>query len=542
MVEQAETRSRGPSLARASSAMAVATATSRISGLIAKVLLATVLGLGVVHDSYTVANTLPTVVHELVLGGVLTSIAVPLLVRAQRDGARAGEAYAQWLITTAGVILLFTTALAVAAAPLLTWLYLGPDTRANSELTTAFAYLLLAGIVCYGLSALFQAVLNTRGVFAIPAWAPVANNLVILVTLAVYVAMPGTISVDPVRMGDPKLLVLALGTVAGIATQALVMVIALRSTGFRFRWRFGLDRRLAEFGSLAGWVLAYTIVSQLGMVVVIRVAAQGTPGSVTTFNYAWLLSQVPYGVLGVSLLTVLMPRISRAAADWDADSFVADLSLGTRMGAMLLVPISGLMIVAGPAIGVAFFSLGASGVAEADRLGVALAASAVGIAPFAVTMLQVRAFYALKDARTPTWINLFMVAVRGVLCYACARLVAPENLVLGVSAAMSVSFICGAVLGQVWLRRRMGGLRTAGIVPSLIRTSLVTVVACALSLSAMLGLRGLTGELNPIADAWMSLGVHTLVVGGVSFGLLLLLRAPELTPVLRRVRGRIGRT
>ncbi|WP_461143263.1 murein biosynthesis integral membrane protein MurJ [Salinifilum aidingensis] len=544
MVDQAETagnRARGPSLARASSAMAVATATSRVSGLAAKVLLATVLGIGVVHDSYTVANTLPTVVNELVLGGVLTSIAVPLLVRAQRDGDRAGEAYAQWMITMATVVLLVTAVLAVLLAPALTQLYLGTDSRANSALTTAFAYLLLPGLVFYGLSALLQAVLNTRGVFATPAWAPVANNVVLLLTMAAYLAAPGEISTNPVRMGEPKLLVLGLGTMSGIAVQCSIMAVALRRTGFRYRWRWGWDHRLAEFGALGGWVLAYTTVSQLGMIAVIRVAAHGTPGSVTTFNYAWLLSQVPYGVLGVSLLTALMPRISRAAANRDAPGFVADLSLGTRMSSLLLVPISGLMVVAGPAIGVAFFSLGASGVAAADRLGMALAAAALGIAPYAVTMLQMRAFYALKDARTPTWINLVSVVVRAALCAACLVLLPPEEVVIGAAAAMSVSFLCSAVLGQVWLRRRMGGMRTAGIVPSLVRTTAVTVVACAASLGAMAALGPATASLGAIPEAWVALVVHTLVVGAVALGLLALVRAPELKPVLRRVRSVLGR-
>lgn len=174
--------------------MAVATATSRVSGLLAKVLLVAVLGLGVVNDSYTVANTLPTVVNELLLGGVLTSVAVPLLVRAQQRGPEQGTEYARWLITMGGVLLVAATTAAVAAAPLLTELYLGPDTRANAALTTAFAYLLLPGIVCYGLSALLQAILNVRGVFGTPAWAPVVNNLVVITTVVVYALVPGAIS------------------------------------------------------------------------------------------------------------------------------------------------------------------------------------------------------------------------------------------------------------------------------------------------------------------------------------------------------------
>ncbi|MBE9376328.1 murein biosynthesis integral membrane protein MurJ [Saccharopolyspora sp. HNM0983] len=536
MVDQAESRSsRSGSLVRASSAMALATAVSRVSGLLAKVLLVAVLGLGVINDSYTVANTLPTVVNELLLGGVLTSIAVPLLVRAQQRGAREGESYAQWMITMGAVLLGVATVLAVLAAPLLTALYLGPDTRANAALTTAFAYLLLPGIICYGLSALLQAILNVRGVFGTPAWAPVINNLVVIATVFTYAAMPGEISTDPVRMGEPKLLVLGLGTMSGIAAQALIMIASLRHNGFRFRWNWGWDHRLAEFGALAFWVVLYTAVSQVGMVVITRVCGQGSPGSVATFNYAWLLSQVPYGVLGVSLLTALMPRISRSAGDDDHHSFVADLSLGTRMSAVLLMPISALMFVAGGSIGVAFFSVGASDVAAGDRLGWTLAAAALGIVPFAITMLQLRAFYAMKDARTPTWINVIMVAVRSGLCYLVLALATADDLVVGVAAAMSVSFLLGAVVGQLWLRTRLGRLETRRTIIGVLRALLASAIGCACSAAAVAALRGITGELDPVSDAWLSLIMHTVVVLATSFGVLILLRAPEMQPVVRRL-------
>ncbi|MEV0049393.1 murein biosynthesis integral membrane protein MurJ [Saccharopolyspora shandongensis] len=535
MVKQADSSVRGSSLARASAAMAVATTVSRASGLLAKVLLVAVLGLGMVNDSYTVANTLPTVVNELLLGGVLTSIAVPLLVRAQQEGARQGEAYAQWMITMGGVLLVAATTAAVATAPLLTELYLGPDTRANAALTTAFAYLLLPGIVCYGMSALLQAILNVRGVFGTPAWAPVLNNVVVITTVVVYALVPGEISTHPVRMGEPKLLILGIGTALGIAAQAAIMAVSLRRSGFRFRWRWGWDRRLSEFGGLAGWVVLYTLISQAGMVVITRVTGQGTPGSVATFNYAWLLSQVPYGVLGVSLLTALMPRISRAAAAEDTAEFVADVSLGSRLSAVLLMPISALLAVAGGAIGVAFFSLGASDVAAADRLGWALAAAALGVVPFAITMLQLRAFYAMKDARTPTWINVIMVLVRSVLCYVALALLDPRDLVVGVTGAMSVSFVVGAIAGQIWLHRRVGPVQTRRTLAGIGRAIAASLLGCACGLAVLAGLRSAFGPFGLVSDAWFSLVVHTVVVLAVSFCALALFRAPELRPAVDRV-------
>lgn len=543
MTEQIRTRAgtRAPSLARASSAMAVATVVSRVSGLLSKVLLVAVLGLGTVNDSYTVANTLPTVVNELLLGGVLTSIAVPLLVRAQQRGPQQGEAYAQWMITMGGVLLVGATVLAVACAPLLTALYLGPNTRANSTLTTAFAYLLLPGIVFYGLSALLQAVLNVREVFGTPAWAPVINNVVVIMTLVVYTLMPGGISTNPVHMGEPKLLVLGIGTALGICVQSMIMVLSLRRNRFRFRWQWGWDHRLREFGALSLWVVGYTLISQVGMIVTTRVTGQGTPGSVATFNYAWLLSQVPYGVLGVSLLTALMPRISRSAGEQDNERFVADLSLGTRMSAVLLLPISALMLVGGTSIGVAFFSVGHGSLEAADRLGTTLGLAALGIVPFAITMLQLRAFYALKDARTPTWINVIMVAFRTGLCYLFLATVNPRDLVAAVALAMSLSFALGALVGQVWLRARTGGLHTGRTVLSIVRALAATVIGCGCALAASAALGTATVDLAPVARAWIEVTVLGVVVLVVSFGLLAVFRAPELAPVVVRLRRMAGR-
>ena len=163
------------------------------------------------------------------------------------------------------------------------------------------------------------------------AWAPVLNNVVVLAVLGVFVAVPGRITLDPVQLSDPKLLVLGIGTTLGIVAQALVLIPAVRRTGFRYRPLWGWDRRLTETGGLAVWVVAYVLIGQAGYIVTTRVAAGAAPGSVAIYSNAWLLLQVPYGVLGVSLLTALMPRMSRAAAEGRTADVVADLRLGTRL-------------------------------------------------------------------------------------------------------------------------------------------------------------------------------------------------------------------
>lgn len=527
------TSAHSPSLAGATSSMAVATLTSRITGFVSKAMLAWVIGFGVVNDSYTLANQLPNIIYELLLGGVLTSVVVPLIVRAAREDADNGLAYVQRLVTVAAVLLGVATSIAVAAAPLIVWIYQGDGEAANATLATAFAYLLLPQIIFYGLGALFGAILNANGVFGPPAWAPVANNLVVIATLGVYVLLPGEISLDPVRMGSLKLLVLGLGTTLGIAVQAAILLPALRRIGFRFRWRWGWDSRLSQAGRLVLWVVGYVLVSQLGFIATTRAALEGDEGSLVTYAYAWMLFQLPYGVLGVSLLTAILPRMSRSAAEGDIPGVVSDLSLGSRYSTVLLMPVAVLLTVAGQAIGVALFSFGASDVAEASRLGLALAVSAFGLVPFAVTMLQLRVFYAMADARTPTLIMLGMTAFKVPLLLACPLLLEPFYVVLGLTFVNSLSFVVGAIIGQVWLRVRLGPVRTRQMLVTVGRTLLAALPA----VGAALGVQALVG-LDGVAGAWLSLLLSSLVVGVVMVGMLLVLRSPELRGAVRPLVNR----
>ncbi|MGH3751118.1 MAG: murein biosynthesis integral membrane protein MurJ [Pseudonocardiaceae bacterium] len=519
------------SVAAATRTMAVATLVSRFTGFIRQLGLAAVLGLGVVNDAYTVANTLPAMLYELLLGGVLTSVVVPLLVRAAKEDADQGEAYLQRLVTVACVTLGVATVAAVAAAPFLAALLLGDSAGANPQLAAVLGYLLLPQILFYGLSGLFGAILNARSSFGPPTWAPVLNNVIVLVFLGVYALVPGEITISPARMSDPKLLVLGLGTTAGIIAQALVQLPGLRRAGFHFGWRWGWDPRLTQAGGMAAWFVLYVLVGQLGFVITTRSAAQGDPGGVVIYSLVWLLLQLPYGVLGYSLLTAIMPRMSRAAADSDWRGVVHDLSLGSRYLTVLLVPIAVIFTLAGEQIGVALFSLGKAG-SDAERLGAALAISAFGLVPYAITMLQLRVFYSMADARTPTMINAVMVAVKLPLLLACPVVLDGADVVLGLTAVHSLSCVLGAIVGQAWLRRRLGRVET--------RRTLITLAQCLLAavpaVGAVLGVRALV-DLGGVGGAWLDLVLTTVAVGVVMGGALLALRTPELTEAISSARS-----
>jgi putative peptidoglycan lipid II flippase len=254
---------------------------------------------------------------------------------------------------------------------------------------------------------------------------------------------------------------------------------------------------------------------------------------------ASLLFQMPYGIIGVALLTALLPRMSRAAARQDVDGVIADLSLGTRLSAMGLLPVTALLVVLGPALGTVAFARGNTGLEEARSVGTALAIGAVGLLPMAVTLLQLRVFYAMKDARTPTLIQLVMVAVRVPLVLLVPLVVEPRHVVAGLMLVTSITFVVGWVVGDVALRRRLGTLRGRRVLGTLLKLSAVTVVAGLLGWAAVALLDGVLGRSVP--GSLGTLVVGTVVIGVAVVAGAVLVKVPEVTGALAGVRARLGR-
>ncbi len=515
--------------------MVLPTLISRITGFLRQLVLVWILGFGSVFYSYNIANTLPTKINEFLIGGVLTSVAVPVLVRAQKEDRDGGQEYTQRLMTMAIAWMGLATVVLTLGAPVLTKIFVDASTgRADPSLVTAFNYLLLPEMLFYAMIALTSAILNAKNVFKPTVWAPVLNNVIVIVTGLLYLAVPGKISVNPVEMGNAKLLVLGVGTTLGIVLQAVVMVPALYRSGFRFRWRWGWDRRLSEFGGLALWVLGYVGISQVALLVVDRVSTAAAPGTVSIYANSWLLVQLPYGVIGFSLLTAILPRMSRNAADGNNSAVIDDLSFGNRMSTVMLGPISGLMTILGPQIGLALFTIG-KGSDDANRLGLTLTATAFGLLPYTITLVQTRVFYAMKDARTPTLIMLTMVVVRIPLSYLCPVLLPPEQVVYGLAFVNAFGYVVGAVAGQIWLRRRLGHLNNGPVLLTIGKTVIASAWGAAATLAVIKLLHALAPGASRAAMAWPTLILGTLVGGVVILGTMHLLRVRELTPAIQRI-------
>ncbi|NEM07639.1 murein biosynthesis integral membrane protein MurJ [Geodermatophilus normandii] len=545
--EEAQEREGAPGgsrgILRAAGTMAVATLVSRVTGLLRTMVLAAALGVGLVNDAYNTANTLPNIVYELLLGGVLTSVIVPLLVHAQERDRDGGVGYAQRLSTVAIAGLVVVTVVAVAVAPLLTALYGIQGDPEQVRLANWLARILLVEIVFYGVGALAQAILNSRGVFGPPAWAPVLNNVVVIATGVLFVMASGPGSLDPANVTPGQVWLLGGGTLLGIAVQALVLVPLLHRAGVPLRPRWSLRQTgLREAGGLGLWVVLYVAVSQIGVIVATRVAnaatREGGLGS-SAFAYGSLLFQMPYGIIGVALLTALVPRMSRAAARHDVPGVVQDLALGTRLSALGLLPVAAALTVVGPALGIVAFARGNTSVEDARGIGEALAVGAFGLLPMAVTLLQLRVFYAMKDARTPTLIQVGMVVVRVPLLLLVPALVEPRHVVAGLMLATSLTYLAGWVLGHLALRRHLTGERGGGALGPVLRMVVVAAVAAGLG---WLVVRVTDDALGAsLAGSLGTLLIGTVVVGVTTLAGFVLARIPELRGPLAAVRARLGR-
>jgi putative peptidoglycan lipid II flippase len=488
----------GASLFRSSGIMAAGTLASRFTGFVRTAVLLYAIGTKDLGDAYNVANSVPNAVYNLALGGILTSVAVPLLVNAARRHGDRGEAYDQRMFTL-GVLALGTiTVIATLAAIPITAMYgHGMPNAATYHLTVIFSYFFLPQVFFYGVSSLAGAILNARGSFAAPMWTPVINNVVVIFAVGAFVAMAG-LNRTPGDISPAEIQLLAAGTTLGIVLQTVALLPSLRRAGFRWRPRFDFRRaEVSEIGRMSGWMFGYIVTTQIALVVTTIVANDAgaracrscAGAGYAAFSNAWLLFQLPYAVVGMSVITAVLPRMSAHAAEGSHQLVSSDYSAATRLSSVIVVPVGLLMAVLGPPLALAVFGHGSTSAASARYLGVVLAVFALGLLPYTIINLQMRVFYAMRDNRTPALIGAAAMAVRITASLATLAIVPPADVVACLGVGFGLSSVATAVaLGWV-LRRRIGGLDVRRTRRCLVRLHLAAIpgVIFALVASALIG-------------------------------------------------------
>ena len=483
--------------------MAAGTVVSRVTGVLRDITMTAALGFFLVSDAYSLGNSLPTVVYILVIGGALNAVFIPQLVRRMKDDPDGGRAYADRLITLVATILLVLSVVAVVAAPWIVRLYTTSQFPPGEyDLAVAFARLCLPQVFFYGLYTLLSQVLNARGRFGMPMFAPIANNVIAIATFLLFITVVGTSAAATGSLSSGAVLLLGIGTTLGVIAQAVILIPVLWKSGYAWRPRF--DWRgagLGRAGTLATWTIGLVLVNQAVYIVITRLAtlanvnasAAGVAAAgLTTYQKAHLVFLLPHSVITVSVVTALLPALSRVAHDGNLRQVGADLSRTMRIVAALIVPIAMVFIVNGASIAILLFGYGAATPDQAGLMGLIVSVFMIGLLPFTLFYVLLRGYYALEDTRTPFFLTVAFSVVLLVLVFPLfARAGDGGRQVAAIALAYSLSYWVGFIVTWIVLARRLGSMdsrATTGALARIIGAGLLSLAAMAGTLVGLLHL------------------------------------------------------
>ncbi len=528
------------SLGRATVLMTVGTILSRATGVLRLAAVAAALGVteSRLADTYNLANTAPNVIYELVLGGVLTSVFVPVFVELlEKEGNDEAWRIASAIINLTLVVLVAIAALGVVTAPWIADLYTsrlsGAEAMLQHRLLTALLRFFLPQIVFYGLAALTAGLLNAHKRFAPPMYTPVLNNLVVTAVFIFYALAFGRTDLRDVTTA--QVLVMGLGTTAGVVVMALAQLPYLRGLG-RYRATLAAAHpAIRKLARLSVFVVGYVVINQ-GAYVIVQYLVNKQTGGFTAYSYAYMFFQLPHGLFAVSIITALLPGMSAEAVHHGWDRYRAQLSLGTRATLLLILPAAvGYMVLAEPIVRL-LLDHGVITGASVHLVASVLQIFALGLVPFSLFQLLLRSFYALHDTRTPFLVNCVAVAVNTALNF----LLFPVLRVQGLALAFVVSYVVGAALLGALLDRRLGGLQRRRILRAALRIAAASAGMGA-AVWAAAGVVGAYGGATSISTGIVRVVVPVGVGIATYVALALGLRVEELSLVTGLLRRRLPR-
>ncbi|MFE6056510.1 murein biosynthesis integral membrane protein MurJ [Kitasatospora sp. NPDC056446] len=542
-------------LLNSSAIMAAGTLVSRGTGFVRTMVITMAIGVSVMGDSYNAANTLPTLLYILIGGGALNAVFVPQLVRSMKNDEDGGTAYANRLLTLVMVGLGGVVFLAVLGAPVLVQLIAHPmmATPERADTTVAMARYCLPTIFFMGIHVVMGQILNARGRFGAMMWTPVLNNVVVIFTFSAYLWVYGgfgTTHVTPESISPEGVRLLGLGTLIGLVVQSLAMIPYLRAADFRFRPRFDWrGHGLGKAARLAKWTFFFVLANQAGFLVITQLstkagdaaAAAGHDGvGLAAFSNALLIWQLPQAVITVSIMSAVLPRLSRAAADEDAGAVRDDISYGLRTTAVAVVPGAFLFLALGPVIGRSIYAIGGNQTVldGATNIGLMLSAFALGLIPYSAQYVMLRGFYAYEDTRTPFSNTVWVAVCQAGFSLLCWLLLPAQWTVVGMAFGYGLAYAVGVLVAVPKLKKKIGGLDTKRIGRTYSRLAAACVPAAVVGLGASLGVQ-------QVIAGWPGSVASLIVAGGLQLAVFVLiakrLRIEELNAMLGMVRGRLGR-
>ena len=525
---------------RNTAVMSVGTALSRVTGFLRLSAMAYALGIAETRlaDAYNIANITPNIIYELALGGILSSVFVPVFVEwLQSRGREAAWDVARKVLGIAAVSLSIICILGIVLSPWIIRLYTvgvpAGQRQLVQDLASFFLRWFMPQIVFYGIGAVATGLLNAHRRFAVPMFAPILNNLIVIATFLTFAAMshPG----QAVLATGPQKLVLAVGTTLGVVFMTVALWPSLRRLGFRFRWRpRWLDEAVIRIAHLAKWVVVYVVANQLGYLVVLILAAR-VKGGYTAYAAAFILFQLPHAIFVVSVFTALLPAMSSRWVDGDRRAFRELLARGIRWTAVIVVPAAlGYLVLAVPIVRL-LLQHGVTRPRSTDLVAGILVFFSIGLFSFSTFQLLLRAYYSMQDTRTPALVNIAAVGLNVIvdLLFVLALGMGVRGLALGHATA----YTFGSIALLALIRRRLGGIDGRRILSGLSRTLLAGGVTAGVAWLASRAIGGWVGTSTLGGQA-------AQVLGAVAAGILaflataLMLRVDEVDVVRRQFVAR----
>ena len=526
------------SLARATAVMSFGTVLSRVTGLGRLVAVTAALGIiesGRLTDTYNLGNTAPNIIYELVLGGVLTSVFVPVFVELlQKEGRERAWEVGSAIINLSVVVLVAISTLGILLAPWIARFYtsrLDPAEAAKQlEVLTFLLRLFIPQIVFYALTAITAGLLNAHKRFGAPMYTPILNNLaVIVIFVAFRQAYAGTdLSLESISRG--QLLLIGLGTTGGVALMAFAQLPFLRGLG-KYRLTFSVAHpSVRKLARLSVFVIGYVVANQIGYLVAQWLANRQT-GGYSAYVSAFMFFMLPHGLFAVSVITALLPSMSQHAVNHSWDDFRERLSTGIRATFLLVLPAAVGFFVLGEPVVRLLLEHGVATRESTELVAGVLRFFVLGLVPFSLFQLFLRAFYALQDTKTPFLINCGAVALNMAVNVPMFEWLG----VRGLAAGHALAYTFGVILQTRILAHRIGGLDRTRVSASAARIGGAAVGMGMLVWFALVGIDALVTQSGLVGQV-----VVVAVPVGVGVASYLALSHLFRVEELRHVRGLIS--
>ena len=420
------------------------TLVSRVLGFLRDILTAALLGAGPVADAFFVAFRLPNHFRALFAEGAFNSAFVPLFSgKLVQDGKEAAKRFAEQVMALLVSVQLLLLLLVLAIMPSFMTVFAPgfADDPAKFELAVLFTSITFPYLLFISLVSLLGGVLNSMGRFGAAAAAPILLNLCLIAALVVAAPLMPT-------AGHA----LSWGVLAAGVAQYLYLAWEARKVGMGLRLRLPrLTGDVKRFLIVLGPAALGSGLTQISLFADTLIASALPTGAVSYLYYADRLNQLPLGVIGIAVGTVLLPEMARRIKSGDEPGAVESQNRAVELSLVMTLPAAVAFLVAGLPIVAVLFQRGAFGPTDAAASAVTLQAYALGLPAFVVIRSLVNGFYARQDTRTPVRIALVAVAVNVLLKLALMGPLAQ----VGLAVATSVSAWINAGL-LVWLLMRRG--------------------------------------------------------------------------------------